>query len=353
MKNSKSYDDLLEKVKSECDSLDATIDYLGKRIIEDPNFLEAYLIRGEAYEKTGNFPKALNDFEKAVKINPDEAIAYNSRGRIFVISGGDINKALNDFSKAIELDAGFADAYSNRANTFLKMGEPQKAINDCTKAIEISPNESFEPYYNRGLAYVNIGEIAKALADYNMVIKLAPENAEAYAKRGMLNSQSGNTQEAIGDYEKFLELDPDNKNAALVRDEIKQLRSGNASPSDESFKVIKAKKEIKFIIIGSIIGAIAGFFIAVAWWHNYDDILNRLIPIWVFIGWGGNINLIPTFYRFGRNILNIFGISEAGRFILGVLAVFFLFFWASAFTGPIWPLIRILIKKYKMKKNQN
>jgi len=260
-----NYDDLLQQTMDtyKKDGLDTAINYINTFINENPNISEAYLVRSEIYTEVGNFQKALDDAEKAIKINPKDATGYNNRGCIFVKSGDDVNKALNDFNKAIELNARYGNAYGNRANVYLKMREPQKAISDCTKAIELLSNtgkESMEPYYNRGLAYMNTGETAKALDDYNKVIELDPENAEAYAKRGAINSVSGNKQEAIHDYEEFLRLDPDNKNAKLVRDELKNVKSGKDSSSADSSG---RKKKIIHMVVGVVIGGFIGSIVAV------------------------------------------------------------------------------------------
>ena len=218
-----NYDELVQQVLIK-GGWDEANDYLDNYINENPDNFDAYLVRSEFLTEMEDFENALIDAEKAIKICPSEARAYNNRGCIYIKSGNDIKKGLNDFNKALDLDANFISAYTNRANVYLKMREPQKAINDCTKAIEISPNKDSEPYYNRGLAYMNIGETEKAFDDYNKVIELDPENAEAYGKRGVINSQLGNIQDAISDFEEFLRLDPDNKLAEMVRDELRQLK---------------------------------------------------------------------------------------------------------------------------------
>jgi tetratricopeptide (TPR) repeat protein len=226
-----SYDELLEQTMSKFkeDGWDAGISYIDNYIDKFPNCLEAYLIRSEFYtEIDDDFQKALDDAEKAIKINPYNAATYNNRGYIYAKFGGDINKALNDFNKAIELDESNFKAYTNRANMYLKLGEIQRVVSDCTKAIELMSGvgkESCEPYYNRGLAYANMGEVNKALNDFNKTIELAPENAEAYAKCGLIYWKLGKIQEAIRNSEKFLELDPNNTKAELVRNVLKLSNS--------------------------------------------------------------------------------------------------------------------------------
>jgi tetratricopeptide (TPR) repeat protein len=312
--------------------LDAAITYIDNYITENPTVLEAYLVRSELYTEIGSFQEALDDAEKAIKINPKEAAAYNNRGCIHVKSGNDLNKALSDFNKAIELNSNFAAAYTSRANVYLKMREPQKAINDCTKAIDISPDENIEPYYNRGLAYVNIGETEKAFADYDKVIALDSKNAEAYAKRGLINSQLGRKQEAISDFETFLRLDPDNKNAKLVRDELEQLKSGKTPPSDENSFVTAAKRNKKILFIGSAIGFVLGALFGAGSGNAFGG-------MWFGIGSGVALSYITDMPGVFMATLNKEGFIEAVKTaVVGGILWFFIFM----ITGPIGFLIRIL-----------
>jgi len=256
-------------------------------------------------------------------------------------------KTIADYDREILQDPNDAEAYNNRGITHRNNGNYEQAISDLTKSIEINPN-NIEPYYNRGLAYMNIEEVSKAFDDYDKVIQLDPKNAEAFAKRGLINSELGKIQEAINDFEEFLRLDPNNKNAKLVKDELEKLKSGYTSSSDDSYEeVLILKKEIKFILIGSIIGAVAGvIFYGLS--NGGLDVGVFFFGIWAGAGLGGSINLVPSFFRKGKEIGAFFGVT--GGTIGGVLGFFLWSFPAS--VGIIWSLIRILIKVSKVKKLQ-
>jgi len=74
------------------------------------------------------------------------------------------------------------------------------------------------------------------------------------------------------------------------------------------------------------------------------------------IGIGGGINLVPVFYRTGRNISRtlscIFNFSKPDEvaWFYGCLFVFPIWYLCTAIAGFIWPLIRILIKNKKIKE---
>ena len=322
------YDDLIAQTMSELKKggWDAAFSFIDDYIQKTP-IIEAYLVRSEMYLEKGDFQNALKDIEKSITIDPTEAKAYFNRGLAHAKSGGDAKKSLDDFTKAIELNVNYAGAYTNRANIYLQMSEFQKAIMDCNKAIELSPNEA-EPYYNRGLAYFNMEEPKKAFKDYNKVIELDPENAEAFFKRGFLNSQSGNTQEAISDYEEFLRLDPNNTNAKLVRDELRQLKSGKTAKSNKAPANIKRKHLLIFSAIGFVLGTIIGAV-------NGSVILG----MWLGIGGGVGLSFLPEIPDLFKGAYKRRGFVYAFQTVLGGGGLWFVIFIVA---GPIGFIIRFI-----------
>ena len=68
---------------------------------------EAYYNRGNAYEKKGQYDKAISDYSKAIEINPKYAKAYNNRGIAHAIRG-QYEKTISDYNKAIEINPRYA-----------------------------------------------------------------------------------------------------------------------------------------------------------------------------------------------------------------------------------------------------
>ena len=70
---------------------------------------------------------------------PTLAWAYNNRGSA-KFNLKDYQGAIEDYDKAIELDPNYAKAYNNRGAAKGNLGDNQGAIKDYDKAIEIDPN---------------------------------------------------------------------------------------------------------------------------------------------------------------------------------------------------------------------
>ncbi len=150
--------------------------------------------------------------EKEPERVPD---AYNNRGSAFYKKGLS-DKAIEDFDKAIALDPSYYEAYNNRGTVFLKLGLIDKAIADYDKTISINPGHA-APYVNRGKAYFLMGRYVKSEDDFNKAISLNQDYAVAYLNRGTLFFVTGNISHAISDFQKACELGSEEGCARLAR----------------------------------------------------------------------------------------------------------------------------------------
>ena len=139
----------------------------------------------------------------------------------------DMDGALADFNEAIRLDPNLAIAYMNRGVIYASKGEFDKAIGDETKAIELKPEKTEDQataYSNRGTAYLAKGDLDKALADVEEAIKIKSDNAKAYLLRGSVHSGKGDTEGAITDFKKVIELSKDSAEGQAAQKLLDQLQ---------------------------------------------------------------------------------------------------------------------------------
>ena len=138
--------------------------------VPDPNDAGFYNNRGEVYLREGKVDKAINDFNIAVKLQPELAVSYNNRGNAYLLKG-EIDKAIEDYSRSIKHAPKDTISYSNRGVAYLRKGKFDKTIEDATTAIELDeklPNA----YYNRAEAWLHLKEWDKAKADLTTAKKL-------------------------------------------------------------------------------------------------------------------------------------------------------------------------------------
>lgn len=96
----------------------------------------------------------------------------------------DYARAVEDYSRAITLNPKFAEAYNNRGYTYMTMEKYPAALDDFNQAL------AFRPAYVNAL--INRGDIfnyyyqidrARAIADYNRALALDPHNVIACGHR--------------------------------------------------------------------------------------------------------------------------------------------------------------------------
>ena len=61
-----------------------------------------YISHGSEYAAKGEYNKALNNFNLAIRINPNNAAAYTGRGLAYY-QPGNMGKAISDFQKACDM----------------------------------------------------------------------------------------------------------------------------------------------------------------------------------------------------------------------------------------------------------
>ena len=119
---------------------------------------------------------------------------------------GDTDGAIQDFTRAIEVDPkNCAVAYFNRAVLLYKKGEFEKVIADCDDLLRLKPQNA-EAYCLRGCARGARGSIDPAIADFTRAIKLDPKLALAYYNRGHDYYRRGEYDKAIADYTETIKL---------------------------------------------------------------------------------------------------------------------------------------------------
>ena len=77
-------------------------------------------------------------FERRHQEEPTGAAGYLDRGNRYSRNGV-YHRAIDDYTKAIELDPGLADAFYNRGCSWYEVGNYDDAIADLTRAIELDP----------------------------------------------------------------------------------------------------------------------------------------------------------------------------------------------------------------------
>lgn len=184
----------------------------------------AHLARGHVRVVKGDLAGALEDYDRAIALDPSIASAWADRA-LARSRSGDVDGALADLNHAIELDPDRASSYGSRANAKWRRGDLAGALADLDRCLALDPSVA-PAWCNRANMRVSRGDAGGALADYDRAIALDPGFAVAFTGRGVLRRQCGDPAGGLVDLERAIALDP-RDGAARVSRAIAYLEAGD------------------------------------------------------------------------------------------------------------------------------
>ena len=167
------------------------------------NLSIAFGNRANARSRSGDESGALNDYEQALKLNPNNSLVLVNRGNM-LFRMKRYNEALADMSKAVSVKADYAYAYGRMGDVLVALARFPEAVEKYDKAIAIEPNNaSF--LVDRGWVYIK---------QWDASFLTIEERIEAVAKGGQIKND---LDQAFADFSEALRLVPDSVYALNAR----------------------------------------------------------------------------------------------------------------------------------------
>ncbi|KAM6462023.1 tetratricopeptide repeat protein 6 isoform 2-T2 [Liasis olivaceus] len=160
--------------------------------------------RGVINQFMGYLNCAMRDYQQAITIDPNYALAYFNAANIYFLNK-QFSQANDYYTKALMLDSENESAFLNRAitNTLLRNFEEAKA--DFEKAICLSPF-SAAIYFNKANLYSMLQQYEQAEEDISKALSIQPYDALMYKLRADIRGKMGLIKEAIADYKKAISI---------------------------------------------------------------------------------------------------------------------------------------------------
>ena len=170
-----------------------------------------HMNRGYFYMQTTNYEKAVEDYSKAIQLNPSFQTAYAHRAWVFLLQQR-YDLTIMDCNMAIMLKPDDVESLYYKGKAHYAKLDYTKAIEALSKAIEINTNY-YWAYFGRANVYFRKNDYSHTIKDYDRCIQIQPTNAEAFTGRGFAKSKIGDFEGAIKDSKKGVQLDANDFNA--------------------------------------------------------------------------------------------------------------------------------------------
>jgi tetratricopeptide (TPR) repeat protein len=186
--------------------IQACTESLEHKILTGRDRIYIFVNRAEAYVAAGDKRRALEDYNDAVKLAPDNPKLYYNRA-VFYAMQPDATAALQDLNAALSINAKFVAALQQRAKIYLTQNNFAGALADYSDAVRFQPKTA-ALWSERGYVYLLHHDYDSAIKDEAEAIRLDPKLARAYFLRGAAFGDIGNSPNAVSDLVTAVGLDP-------------------------------------------------------------------------------------------------------------------------------------------------
>lgn len=191
----------------ELSELERAIGFYRHAVQGNPSFAQAYAALAGAYARKASYyrpemrgeivPCALTYAQRAVAIDPTEAMGHAVLGNVLMMSGRHA-EGRYEADLAVSLDPNSSYAYSVQGFVRAWGGRPREALGSMDTAIRLSPFDPRMPAFLhvRARAYYLARNYEAAIATARRLTGVAPNYPQAYATLIAALGQTGRTDEA-------------------------------------------------------------------------------------------------------------------------------------------------------------
>jgi len=204
------------------------IDQFQRALRFEPDDAEAHNNLGGLLAKQSQIDEAIRHFQEATRLEPDHPFAHYNLGNALLIKG-QIDEAIRQFQEVIRLKPDHAEAHYNLGTVLGSRGRTDEAITQYQEATRLNPGNA-DAHYNLGLALASKGQTEEAIRRFEAALKGKPNYPEAHNHLGQILVRKGQTDEAIRQFQEALRLKPDYADARRNLDTVLGSKAGSSPP---------------------------------------------------------------------------------------------------------------------------
>ena len=176
--------------------------------------------KGFAHLQTGDWESASSEFEKALAIDPKDALTlYGKSLALFNLkqipeADSKLETVFEVLASAKDNNQLLADSLVLSAVISAVQNKNSLAIDKLQKAIKLVPAH-FDANFSLGRAYFGNGEIDRSVAAFRQAVSIQPNNLRAKFFLATALEREGNSSDALKEYREILQIDPKNAQGSL------------------------------------------------------------------------------------------------------------------------------------------
>jgi tetratricopeptide (TPR) repeat protein len=226
------------------------IEQYEKAIKINPEFSQPYNQLGYAYRFLEKYEDSERTFKKYIEVIPDDPNPYDSYAEL-LLKIGKFDASIENYRKALAIDPSFAASYTGIATDYNYKGEHANARKELQKLYGSAQNDGQRraAHFATTVSYVHEGNLEMALKEQEKMYDLASKINDAAAMSGDLATmgnillQFGKPDAAFKKYHKSLKIMQESDHSKEQKDLAERFHHSNlAQVALKKHDLAKAKK---------------------------------------------------------------------------------------------------------------
>lgn len=211
---------------------DGAIEEYEQLLQEHPEDVSIYLFLGQMYLHIQDYQKAIESFERAITIEPDNFELHDDYIESLVKSGR-VGEAIEQMHTLIDDQGEFPDNYLRLADLYSSVGNDEAAVRHYERSLELHPGY-LEAAVKLGTQHLRKGRYREAAANFNRAIEINDQLITAYVGLGIAQKCNCQNEDAADTLELASALEP-NTNLLFAEMSRLQLKVALAQKTKQNY----------------------------------------------------------------------------------------------------------------------
>ena len=164
----------------------------------------------------------LNDLNKKIESDPDNADLYNSRARVFLMQN-QFDLALKDIHKAVTLSPDNPEYYLTLSDVYILMGKTDNCRDALNKVLTLDPKNN-KAFLRLAKLNLIIKEYKTSMDFIGKALEVEKVNPQAYFTKALVLLETGDTVKAVEDLKRAVDQNQNYFEALVQLGELYSIR---------------------------------------------------------------------------------------------------------------------------------
>jgi tetratricopeptide (TPR) repeat protein len=214
--------------------LDA-VEQFTRAIDLQPDYDKAYLARADAYEELGMIREAAADYDRAATFLDKKEEVFFHAGRLYY-ELAEYDNALERLDKSISLKRNYVEPYQVKAKVLLAQDRYEEALENAHIALALK--ETTDNFYLHGLVNEKLGNLEVAEEDFVNAIASEHSHVPSLLALADVRLRLGKMDLALQHVNRAIQFDNDNQQAYVIRSKVYVRKLDYPNAIDDVSKAI-------------------------------------------------------------------------------------------------------------------